>query len=98
MDPNLLACWESKELLHQLVDSGAWVDFTQGLDIHLITDDKAELIRQIKVKQIHFAWDNWEDGNVIVPRLREFAKATEWDYRKMGVYVLTIITLHLSKI
>lgn len=89
MDPNLLACRESEGLLHQLIDSGAWVDFTQGLDIRLITGDKADLIRQIKVKQIHFAWDNYEDGGSIVPRLREFAKVTGWDRRKMGVYVLT---------
>lgn len=89
MDPNLLACRESEGLLHQLIDSGAWVDFTQGLDIRLMTGDKADLIRRIKVKRVHFAWDNYDDGNIIIPKLRDFSKATEWDHRKMGVYVLT---------
>ena len=32
LDPNLLACKEHMELLGQLGDSGAMVDFTQGLD------------------------------------------------------------------
>src|SRR5690606_4285826 len=39
LDPNLLACKNRIELLQQLIDSGAWVDFTQGLDIRLMTDD-----------------------------------------------------------
>lgn len=89
MDPNLLACRESTDLLHQLAESGAWVDFTQGLDIRCVTEDKIELLKQIKVKQVHFAWDRYEDWDKIVPRLKEFKKATGWDRRKMGVYVLT---------
>lgn len=32
LDPNLLACRDSLGLLRQLQESGAWVDFTQGLD------------------------------------------------------------------
>lgn len=32
LDPNLLACREHMDLLGQLADSEAWVDFTQGLD------------------------------------------------------------------
>ena len=45
LDPNLLACKEHLQLLQQLVDSGAWVDITQGLDIRLVTDKNLELIR-----------------------------------------------------
>ena len=41
LDPNLLAAPEWRDLLGQLADSGAWVDFTQGLDIRLMTDEKA---------------------------------------------------------
>lgn len=37
LDPNLLACPDAPELLRQLADSGAWVDFTQGLDARLVT-------------------------------------------------------------
>lgn len=36
LDPNILACKDHEELLQQLIRSGAWIDFTQGLDIRLI--------------------------------------------------------------
>ena len=58
MDPNILACRDHLELLQQLADSGACVDFTQGLDIRLITEGNIDVINSIKVKEIHFAWDN----------------------------------------
>lgn len=35
LDPNLLACPEAEDLLGQMADSRARVDFTQGLDIQL---------------------------------------------------------------
>lgn len=87
-DPNILACKQWKELLQQLIDSGAWVDFNQGLDIRLMTVEKAEMIRRIKTKNIHFAWDQYEDIQKIVPKFREFKEITGIDKRKLGVYVL----------
>jgi hypothetical protein len=61
LDPNILACKQHMELLQQLVDSKAYVDFTQGLDIRLTNDDNINLINKIKLKEIHFAWDNVSD-------------------------------------
>lgn len=58
LDPNLLCCRERLELLDQLADSGAYVDFTQGLDIRVMNPDVIERINRIKLKEIHFAWDN----------------------------------------
>ena len=58
LDPNLLACRKHPELLQQLIDSNAWVDFTQGIDIRLTTEHNISLLNQVKVKEIHFAWDN----------------------------------------
>lgn len=89
LDPNLLACREWKELLQQLIDSDAWVDFTQGLDIRLMSKEKAAMLKQVKVERVHFAWDNYQDKSMIIPKLQEFKKNTGWDHRKMGVYVLT---------
>lgn len=60
LDPNLLCCKDRIELLQQLVYSGSYVDFTQGLDIRAINDQVIDLINRIKVKEIHFAWDNPE--------------------------------------
>lgn len=89
LDPNFFACREWKELSWQLIDSGAWVDFSQGCDIRMMTEEKISFLQQMKIKQIHFAWDRYEDKEAIVPKFKEFKKLTGWDYRKMGVYVLT---------
>lgn len=61
LDPNLLACREHPDLLGQLIDSKALVDFSQGLDIRLTTEQNISLLNQVKVKEIHFAWDNPKD-------------------------------------
>lgn len=88
LDPNISACKEWKNVFQQLIDSGAWVDFTQGLDIRLMTDEKIEMLAKIKVKQVHFAWDRYEDKGIIVPKLEHFKKITGWDRRKIVVYCL----------
>lgn len=89
LDPNFFACREWKELSQQLIDSKAWVDFSQGCDIRIMTEEKIEFLQRMKIKQIHFAWDRYEDKEIIIPRFEEFKRKTNWDYRKMGVYVLT---------
>lgn len=87
-DPNILACSEWKDLLQQLIDSKAWVDINQGLDIRLMTEEKAEMIKQMKVKRLHFAWDRYEDKEIILPKLKMFKDITGMDIRKLIVYVL----------
>lgn len=93
LDPNLLACREHMELLGQLADSGAWVDFTQGLDARLLTEENIAAINTIKLKEIHFAWDffNFAENDGVLRGL--------WRYLEHGkrnrhgqyatVYVLT---------
>lgn len=88
LDPNLLACPEHMDLLGQLVDSGAWVDFTQGMDVRLTNARNVELIRRIKTKTIHFAWD--DPSQDLTEHFRQFKDLSGIkDYRKLGVYVLT---------
>ena len=88
LDPNLFACKDWKGLSEQLIESGSWVDFTQGCDIRIMTEEKAEYIKRMKIKQIHFAWDRYEDREKIIPQFQMFKTFTGWDYRKMTVYVL----------
>lgn len=88
MDPNILACNDAMDLLEQLKDSHAWIDFNQGLDIRMMSEDKANLIKQLKVKTIHFAWDNYDDKQVL-PKLKEFRRMVDFNWRNMVVYVLT---------
>jgi len=89
-DPNILACREWEDLLGQLAESKAWVDFNQGLDARLLSSQKIEALNRIKMKEIHFAWDNYGDGDIILPKLEMFAKMGK--FKKMAhkaiVYVL----------
>ncbi|CAB1243658.1 conserved protein of unknown function [Ruminococcaceae bacterium BL-6] len=87
-DPNLLACKDHEKLLQQLSQSGAWVDFTQGLDIRLTNRDNVALLNNIKTKMLHFAWDNPDqDLTAYFKRFNELTTCK--DYRKKCVYVLT---------
>ena len=74
-DPNILACKDHSELLRSLIDSKARVDFNQGLDIRLTNERNIELLNQIKVKQIHFAWDNHKDD--LTPYFEQYKKLTK---------------------
>lgn len=87
-DPNILACKDWKSLLQQLVDSKAWIDINQGLDIRLMTEEKAQMIKQMKIKELHFAWDRYEDKDFIIPKLKMFKEVTQIDIRKLIVFVL----------
>lgn len=87
-DPNILACRQWRDLLRQLKASNAWVDFNQGLDIRLMTEEKAEILKEIKLKNVHFAWDRYGDKEAVIPKFEMFKSITKIDYRKLGVFVL----------
>ena len=91
-DPNLLACKDWRELLQQLIDSKAWVDINQGMDIRLMTEEKAEMLAKCKLEQVHFAWDRYEDKDMVLPRLKMFRQSWEkrrkWTPNNMIVYTL----------
>ncbi|MDE5558161.1 MAG: radical SAM protein, partial [Ruminococcus sp.] len=87
-DPNLIACKDWKDLLQQLIDSRAYIDINQGIDIRLMTEEKAEIISRLKIKNIHFAWDRYGEKDVILPKLQIFKSITNWNFRKMTVFVL----------
>ena len=64
LDPNILASADHIDLLEQLADSKALVDFTQGLDARMLTDENIDVLKRIRIKRIHFAWDNPKDKTV----------------------------------
>ena len=88
LDPNLLACPDWKDLLQQIIDSKASVNFNQGLDIRMMTDEKAQMLSQIKIDQIHFAYDRYEDRQLIEPKFLEFRKRSKIHPHDLQVYVL----------
>lgn len=88
MDPNLLACRDRDSLIDNLIDSRAYIDFTQGLDIRMTDKDVADQLGRMRVKRIHFAWDNPRED--LTDYFRRF---TGWykrkDRRVKAAYVLT---------
>lgn len=86
LDPNILACVDRERMLIALAQSGAKIDFTQGLDIRL-TEGIETLIKKIKIKRIHFAWDNPKED--LSSFFESFKKITNYDRSRLGVYVLT---------
>lgn len=88
-DPNILACKDHMDLLEQLAQSNANVDFNQGLDARMLTDENIRLLKQIKSKRIHMAWDNPKDKTV--PKKLEYFKElynVSPERRNVAVYVL----------
>ena len=91
LDPNILACKDWKELLQQLIDSGSWVDFSQGLDIRLMTEEKAMMLSRMKIKEIHFAWDRYSDKEMILPKFELFSRCFPRIMKGNKVFVYTIV-------
>lgn len=88
LDQNILACKDWRDLLQQLIDSGASVEFNGGLDIRLMTEEKARYVSQIKQKIVHFAWDRYEDKEKILPKFEMFKRISGFDVRKLIVYTI----------
>lgn len=90
-DPNILACRDWRSLLQQLIDAGVEVDFNQGLDIRMMSEEKAEMIGRTRIKQIHFAWDRYTDGEFVLPKLRMFAEVTKQKPNSHSAIVYTLV-------
>lgn len=71
-DPNILACKDWKDLLQQLADSNAKVDINQGMDARLLTPEKVQMLNQIKLSTIHFAWDDYNQKDAVLRGLQCF--------------------------
>lgn len=93
-DPNILACPDALDLLKQLKDSMAKVDFNQGLDARLITPQKAELLASMKLKLPHFAMDTMESLVPVKRGIQLYVDAYKkvrgkWNWRNAKVFCLT---------
>ena len=95
-DPNILACREWRDLLQQLINSRAEVDFNQGLDIRMMTEEKARMLGEIKIKQIHFAWDRYEDKHIVLPKFRLFADTYPKRMTAHNTIVYTIVNFNTT--
>lgn len=90
LDQNILACKQHLELFDQLIASGSRVEFNGGLDVRLITDDNIEKIKKLKLKSIHFAFDRYQDRDIVMRNLRMFKDKTGYSRHKGGIMVYVL--------
>ncbi len=89
LDPNLLACKDRADLLRQLIDSRARVDFTQGLDARFVTEEAAGLLKQVKIDKVHFAFDYMKNEKAIIKGLQTYKRVCGTRENNAIVYMLT---------
>lgn len=89
LDPNITACRDKRDLMNQYRQTGVKIDFTQGLDIRCLNEADIEDINAMRIKEIHFAWDNPEDD--LADKFKRYAEqAKHKPHGRYGtVYVLT---------
>lgn len=87
LDPNITACKDKRELMAQYRETGAILDFTQGLDIRLLSDADIEDINHMRIKYLHFAWDNPRED--LKSKFEYFAKNFRRNSDIGTVYCLT---------
>jgi hypothetical protein len=71
-----------------LAKSGAWVDFTQGLDARLLTEKNIAALKRIRIKMIHFAMDSYGERHIIADKLRLFKEMAGIKRQQASVYIL----------
>ena len=86
LDPNITACREKRDLIRQYRETGATINFNQGLDMRFINEDDVDDINNMRIVKMHFAWDNPKDD--LEGKFRWFSEKHRRKYNGM-VYVLT---------
>ena len=84
LDPNITACKEKRDLFGQYRDltipteekriAKPFIDFTQGLDIRLLDDNDIADINAMRLKNIHFAWD--DANSDLTQKFKNYTKKT----------------------
>lgn len=87
LDPNITACLDKRDLFRQYRETNASICFNQGLDIRLLNDLDIDDINHMRVKKLHFAWDNPEDD--LEEKFMNFARGFRRKTKIGIVYCLT---------
>lgn len=87
LDPNITACRDKRDLFRQYRETNAQIVFNQGLDIRLLNDADIADINGMRIKDLHFAWDNPKDD--LEGKFRNFANGFRRKSNIGMVYCLT---------
>lgn len=74
LDNNFFACKQWRENIKILQSYNQPIDFNQGIDLRILTEEMARELSKLKIKVIHCAWDNYEDKETILKGLRILTK------------------------
>ena len=75
MDNNILACDYGIEQLEKIANIGCKVDFNQGLDARLVTNEIARILSKIKwLRYIRFAYDTKQQLNSLLEAIEKLNK------------------------
>lgn len=86
-DNNFLALGDWKNKLDSLKRSGMTVDFNQGLDARLITEEKAEALASLKINSIKMAYDGKHEKKA-AHRAVHLLENAGFPKRKISFYTL----------
>lgn len=87
LDPNITACHDKRDLFRQYRETNAQIVFNQGLDIRLLNDYDIADINGMRIKDLHFAWDNPKEN--LEGKFRNFANGFRRKSNIGMVYCLT---------
>lgn len=105
MDNNILACDHGLTQIEKIIKLGCKVDFNQGLDTRLVTDEVAQMLCRVKwISQIRFSCDTLAGLDYLLAAIDKLNYCGVKNYR-IFVYVLVrdveeanFICDHLKKI
>jgi len=87
LDNNLLAAPNWKQTMEDLIAEGLEVDFNQGLDIRLLNEKNVAYLRQVKTKELRFAFDDIGYEKAVRGGI-ELLLGNGYRSRKLAFYVL----------
>lgn len=74
LDNNFFACKEWRENIEKLKSYNQPIDFNQGIDLRILTEEMAMALGQLKIKTIHCAWDSYRDKDFVLKGLELLTK------------------------
>lgn len=74
LDNNFFANKTWRENLELLKSFNQPLEFNQGIDLRLLNEEQCLAISKCKIKQIYCAWDNYNDKDKILPKIKMLCK------------------------
>lgn len=74
LDNNFFANKTWRENLEILKSFNQPIDFTSGIDLRILDKEQAESLSHLKIKKMHCAWDNYNEKDKILPKIKLLCK------------------------